>query len=207
MKKIVGLWLVPAVLVLGGAGPRQPQPRHEVTHPARAAVKGRASTQQSAEVMKAQAELEAVEKRMRAEFEAGEDFQKADAALKQAQGEYDAAEKGAVEKLKERPEYKAALEAQAKVEDDVATARLNPAAKPDPELATRLMDARMAVRKLEADAGDADPAVKAAQQKVQAAKEVVGQMRGKFDEQMRGNAEWQEKKKALDEARAQARRG
>ena len=204
----IGLVVVP---VLGLAGARQaarPAPVHrEAPHreaPHREATAQR-STTVSPEVVKAQQELEAVEKRLRGEFEKGDEYVKADGDLKQAQAEYDAAVKAAVDKVKEKPEYAAAVEALKKVEDEQLSYRLNPGAAVDPALATRLMDAKMAVHKLEMDAGDSDPAAKEAKGKVIAARGVVNGLRGKFEASMRQNADWQAAKKALDDARAAAR--
>lgn len=189
------------VLMLAAAKPvARPEPKHAAP---RAPQQHRTGT--SPEVIKAQEDLSAVEKRLRDDFEKGDDFTKADAALKQAQGDYDAAVKAAVDKIKDKPEYAAAVDALKKVEDEQITARLNPGAKVDPELAGRVMDARMAVHKLEIDAGDADPAAKDAKAKVIAAKEAMGALRGKFDESMRQDADYVAAKKALDDARAAAR--
>ena len=161
----------------------------------------------SSALTKATTELEQVEKRLRTAYEQTDDFQKADAAVKEAQANYDAAVKAAVEKVKDQPEFAAALENQRKVEDEQFAVRSNPGAKVDPELATRVMDARTAVRKLEIQAGDADPAAKEAKAKVLAAKEALNAVRAKLDTAMRSDPDYIAARKAVDDARAQSHHG
>jgi hypothetical protein len=161
----------------------------------------------SGAVAKAAAELEQVEKRLRAGYEQSDEFQKADAAVKEAQAAHEAAVKAAVEKVKDQPEFAAALAAQRKVEDEQFAIRANPGAKADPDLATRVMDARTAVHKVEIQAGDADPAAKEAKAKLQQAKDQMNAVRAKFEQEMHAQQDYVEAKKALDDARAQARHG
>lgn len=199
-KRFVGLMVVPVLALVAAKGARpapHPAPaRQPVSHPAQQKPTA------SPEVIKAQEDLDAVEKRLRGEFEKSDDYTKADAALKQAQADYDAAVRSAVEKIKDKPEYAAAQDTLRKVEEEQLAHRLNPSAAPDPELAGRVMDARMAVRKMELDAGDADPAVKEAKGKLTTAKEAMVQLRAKFEASMKENADYVAAKKALDDAKA-----
>jgi hypothetical protein len=202
-RYLVGFVVVPVLGLVAAARPvHREAPHREAPHREAVAVQRPGV---SPEVVKAQQELEGVEKRLRGEFEKGDEYVKAEGDLKQAQGEYEAAVKAAVDKVKEKPEYAAAVEALKKVEEEQLAYRLNPGATVDPALATRLMDAKMAVHKMEMDAGDTDPAAKEEKGKVLAARGVVNGLRGKFEASMRQDADWQAAKKALDDARAAAR--
>ncbi|HZZ44353.1 MAG TPA: hypothetical protein VFE58_15570 [Tepidisphaeraceae bacterium] len=161
------------------------------------------TTAPTSEVAKDQIALEQVEKRLRTTYEQGDDFQKADAAYKQTQTDYDTAVKAAIEKIKTNPEYTAAVDAKQKAEADQLAARTDNST-PDPATATKVMDARMAVHQLETNAGDADPAAKDAKAKLQAAKDAVNVLRSKFDQTMRTDPDYIAAKKTLDDARAQA---
>lgn len=198
-------WMSVAIVLASVAASRSAPQR--APRPAPVAKRPPASTQPTSEVAKAQAELQQVEKRLWAAFEQTDDYQKADAALKAAQADFEAAEKAAVEQIKGKPEYQAALDAEQKVEEEQVTARTAEAggATIDPTLATRAMDARMAVHKLESDAGDNDPAAKAAKEKVQTARQAVNALRSKYDATLRADPEYVAARKALDTARAQAR--
>jgi chromosome segregation ATPase len=180
-----------------GAPARAPRPT-----PARRAP----STAPTGPVAKATAELEQVEKRYRASFAETDEYKRAEADVKAAQAEHEAAIRAAVEKVKDQPEFAAALEALKKVEDEQFAIRSNPGAKAEPDLAARAMDARTAVHKLEIQAGDVDPAAKEAKAKLQAAKDALNAVRSRFEQEMHAQQDYTEAKKALDDARAQARK-
>lgn len=166
-----------------------------------AAPQQRPTTGPSAALAKAQGTLDRVEKRLREQFEKGEDYVKAAAALKAAQDSYDGAHKNLVTKLGDDPAYAAAVKEQEGAEAELAAARKEGKADQTAALAGKVMEAKKVVHQQEAEAAEKDDGVKEAKAKVAEAKGKVDELRKGFEEKMKEDPDYVAAVHAVEEAK------
>jgi hypothetical protein len=135
-------------------------------------------------------------------FETSNDWVAAEAAIKQAQTDYDDACGPVLDNLKTDPAYKAALDAQTTAQADLTN--LQTTGQPDEisNAAQTLMQARSTVKAMEAKAIATDPSTVAAKQKLTAAFVAMTQLRQKEEDAVEADPTWIAAKKKLDAARA-----
>ena len=105
--------------------------------------------------------------------------------LKGAQDSYDVAYQTVVTKLGDDSAYTAAVKEQKGAEGELAAARKDGRARDAAALAGKVMEAKKAVHKMEAEAAEKDEGVKGAKAKVAEAKAAVDEMRKGFEEKMK----------------------
>jgi len=156
------------------------------------------------DVTKAQAALNEVVGKLRSDFEAGKDWQDAQAAQKQAQAEFEAAKKPIVEAVKKKLNYQTAEKEKAEAEKQLADLRArNVIGDPILKAVNKQADATAEMMKLENDALNADPKVLEARKKLAEATAAVIALKKQFDSSISTDAGWQENKKAVDMAQEQ----
>jgi hypothetical protein len=155
----------------------------------------------TAEVNKAQSEQNAIVGKLRVEFERTPDWKTAQAKLKSAQTEFDAARRASLDAMADRPAYRAARAARQQAEADREALRANPTASQDERVrvAKAAFDSAQALAKFESDAIAADPATKAAAAKVAEAKAAAAELLKTFEASCAQNADWQAAQKVIDE--------
>ncbi|HEV8608251.1 MAG TPA: hypothetical protein VGQ99_23140 [Tepidisphaeraceae bacterium] len=157
-----------------------------------------------AEQVRAQGALTQAVVKLRTDFEAGQDWQNAQAALKQAQAEFDTARKPIIEAVKKRPDYQRAEVEKIKADKELAELRANNViGDPILKVANKRADASADMSKIEMDALNAEPKVVEARKKLQEATAQVAMLKKQFDASVPGDAGWQEAKKAVDTAQEQ----
>ncbi len=145
--------------------------------------------------------LHGIQARLKAEFESRDEWVRAQADLKKAQADYEAAKKPVMDALAKKPDYQKAAQAKQKAEaerDALKDARN--AADKLYDAATRVMDANLIITKLENDALAADPKVQAAKKQLAEAQAAVTALNKQFQDEIQGNAEWAEARKLTDDA-------
>jgi tetratricopeptide (TPR) repeat protein len=188
-----------------GGGPPSGQGRHQHQGPPGPTSQPTTRPNRDAAVVAAEEKLGTVVDRLKAVFEASDDFKKALDNLDQAQSDYEDAVKQASGALASNPDYQAALAKRKAAQDAITEARQNGA--DDDQIAQLAMDAmaaRSAVSKMEKQAGVADPTVKAAKDKLTDAGAAVQKLRDQFQDSLQDNPDWQAAKKELDDAIAKA---
>lgn len=155
------------------------------------------------ELAAAQKELNGVADKLRARFEQSDEWKQAQADLKAAQTERDAAIAPALEKVRASAEHKAASDAKTKAAAEVD--RLRAAGSTGPEVAAAARataEASGAVQKLEADAIAADPAAKAAAAKALESGTNCADLLKKFNDSIKLSPEFEQATKRVEDARA-----
>ena len=161
-------------------------------------------TDAQADVTKAQAALAEVVSKLRTDFEAGKDWQDAQAALKQAQMEFEAAKKPVIEAVKKNFKYQTAEKEKIAAEKELADLRTNNViGDPILKAVNKQADAISEMMKMENDAMNADPKVVEARKKLAEATTAVALLKKQFDSSVGTDAGWQENKKAVDMAQEQ----
>ncbi len=156
------------------------------------------------EVTRAKGALDQLTTKMKNDFEAGDDWQKASAALKSAQAEYDALRKPLVEAMKKRPDYVKAEQDKVKAEQEIADLRSSGTfGDPMIKAATKRAEANSALGKIETDAFNAEPKFVEARKKLAEATTQVASLKKQFETAMAGDKDYQEAKKAVDTAQEQ----
>ncbi|HEX8525220.1 MAG TPA: hypothetical protein VF669_23415 [Tepidisphaeraceae bacterium] len=154
------------------------------------------------EVDQTQRELNAAIDKAKADFEKSSECTDAQSTLKQAQADRDAAVQPILKLVRERDDYKAALEAQKQAAAEVDRLRSSGASSADITAAARKSaDASAAVDKLETDAISADDNAKAASKRVTEAGAALAQIRQKLNETVRRSADVQQATQKLDAAK------
>jgi hypothetical protein len=157
-----------------------------------------------ADVTKAQASLNEVVGKLRTDFEAGKDWQDAQAAQKQAQAEFDAARKPVIETVKKNFKYQSAEKEKAEAEKQLADLRArNVVGDAILKAVNKQADATSDMMKMENEALNADPKVVEARRKLAEATAAVIALKKQFDSSLSTDAGWQENKKAVDMAQEQ----
>jgi hypothetical protein len=167
---------------------------------------GPTSNPSAGAVMSAQRDLNAVVARLKAAFEASDDWKNAQQAVQDAKAAQDTASKPVLSALADTADYRTAVanrDAAVKALDD---ARAQGDASDDQitQLVSASFDARQAVTKMQNDALTADARVTDAKAKVQAANDALQKLRQQFTDSMKNDPDWQTADKALTDARAQA---
>jgi len=161
-------------------------------------------TAAQSDVTKAQSALAEVVSKLRADFEAGKDWQDATAALKQAQMEFDAAKKPVIEAVKKNFKYQQAERDKAEAEKELADLRArNVIGDPILKAVNKQADATSDMMKMENEAMSADPKVVEARKKVSEASMAVALLKKQFDSSLGADAGWQDAKKGVDAAQEQ----
>ncbi len=156
------------------------------------------------DVTKAQTALAEVVTKLRTDFEAGKDWQDAQAAQKQAQAEFDAAKKPVIEAVKKSFKYQNAEKEKAEAEKELADLRAkNVIGDPILKAVNKQADATSEMMKLENEAMNADSKVVEARKKLAEATTAVAMLKKQFDSSLGTDAGWQESKKAVDMAQEQ----
>jgi hypothetical protein len=135
-------------------------------------------------------------------YETSPDWLNAQAAIKQAQSDYNDACGPVTEGLKTQPAYQAAVDAQSKAEADLVQQQNTGSATDISEAAQTAMQARSAVKAMESKALDTDPTTVAAKQKLTAAYAAMAALRQKEQDAVQTDPTWLAAKKRLDAARA-----
>jgi hypothetical protein len=161
-------------------------------------------TKATSELSKAEDNLGSIAPKLRKEFEATSAWQSAQADLKSAQAEYDAARTPVLEALRQKPAYVAARDVKDRAEADrnVVVNDASSTTEQRAAAATAVLNAGTVVTKMEADALAADPKVVAAHEKLLAANAKVQALEKEFDASIRNNADWKAARKAMDDATA-----
>ncbi|HEV8293520.1 MAG TPA: hypothetical protein VGP94_16405 [Tepidisphaeraceae bacterium] len=156
------------------------------------------------EVNRAKAALADVVAKLRMDFEAGQDWQNAQTAQKQAQADYDAARKPVVEAVKKKPNYQNAEREKAAAEKELADLRAkNVIGEAILKAVNRQADATTEMMKLENEAMNAEPKVVEARKKLAEANAAVVMLKKQFDSSLSADTSWQEAKKGMDMAQEQ----
>jgi hypothetical protein len=201
-----GIALQPAALAKGkkGGGSKTPPPQQtqqqetpapETTTPP--------TTQPDDTLSKAAAAMDAAEKKVRAQYESGDDWKTASDNYTQAHDAYHAATSNLTATLKTRPDYIAAVATEKKDEDDLDALRNTGNATEDQisAAAENTMNARTAVTKLEASATTSDPTIVDAKAKLTVATAALADQRKKEDLAVSADPDWQTAKKQYDDAK------
>ena len=157
-----------------------------------------------AEMKRAQQALADVVAKLRTDFEAGQDWQTAAAAQKQAQAEYEAARKPVVDATKKKPQFLNAEKEKAEAEKELNELRAkNVIGEPILKAVNKQSDAANLMMKLENDALNADPKVVDTRKKLADANTALAALKKQFDGSLAGDTNWQEAKKGVDMAQEQ----
>jgi uncharacterized membrane protein YkoI len=134
-------------------------------------------------------------------FESSSQWIAAQAAVKQAQTEYDEACGPVLDTLKASAAYQAAVDAQTKADDSLKDAQ-NTGSSDDISTAAQAdMQAKSAVKGMEAKALSTDPTTAAAKQKLTAAYVALAALKQKEQDAVHTDPTWLAAKKQLDAAR------
>ena len=157
-----------------------------------------------AELKRAQQALAEVVTKLRTDFEAGQDWQNAAAAQKQAQADYEAARKPVADSVKKKPAFANAEKEKAEAEKELTDLRAkNVIGEPILKAVNRQSDAANLMMKLENEALNADPKVVEARKKLADANTALAALKKQFDGSLAGDMGWQEAKKGVDMAQEQ----
>jgi hypothetical protein len=171
---------------------------------ARAAVDpslAKAQADAKAELVKDQVALKVLKEKAQQEYENGEDYKAALAAVQQAQADVKAATTPVLEQLHAKPEYKAAAEKKFKANEEYeALSKAKGVTREQITAASNaLIVASSELTGMEAAALAAAPAVAEAKAKLTAANEELKKVRLKFEETLKENAEYQAALKLVEE--------
>jgi hypothetical protein len=171
---------------------------------ARAAVDpslAKAQADAKAELAKDQMALKALKEKAQQEYENGEDYKAAVAAVQQAQADVKAATAPVLEQLHAKPEYKAAAERKFKASEEYeALSKAKGVTREQITAASNaLIVANSELTGMEAAALAAAPAVAEAKAKQVAANEELKKVRLKFEETLKENTEYQAALKLVEE--------
>ncbi len=134
-------------------------------------------------------------------YETSSAWLSAQAAIKQAQSDYDAACIPVIESLKIQPAYQAAVDAQTKAQADLTDMQANGSSAQVADAAQAAMQAKSAVKDLEQKAIATDPTAADAKSRLNAAYAALAELRQKEQEAVRSDPTWLAAKKQLDAAR------
>lgn len=154
---------------------------------------------------RAQDALATLLKHRREEFESSPELSKAQAAIRDAQGEYDSAAGPILERVRGRPEHKSAVAAKQAAAKKVADLQQAEAPVPQDEIAAAAkaaLDRGAAVSAIERAALDADPKVAAAKQKLAAANAKVLQLRRDFETSLKADPQVAGSRQEIEKFRA-----
>jgi len=161
-------------------------------------------TDAQSDVTRAQAALTEVVTKLRTDFEAGKDWQDAQAAQKAAQAEFEAAKKPVVEAVKRNFKYQTAEKERAEAEKELADLRAkNVIGDPILKAVNKQADAASEMMKIENEALNADAKVVEARKKLAEATQAVAMLKKQFDSSLTTDAGWMEAKKGVDMAQEQ----
>jgi hypothetical protein len=142
--------------------------------------------------------------KLRGDFEGGKDWQDAQAALKAAQAEFDAAKKPVIEAVKRDFKYQQAEKERVEAEKELADLRArNVIGDPILKAVNKQADATSEMMKLETNAMNADAKVVEARKKLAEATQAVALLKKQFDSSLTTDAGWMENKKTVDMAQEQ----
>jgi hypothetical protein len=197
------LWICALIIVVAGPTMAQNQLPPPVDRTGSIEARKKVLAAQ-AEQTRAQGALTQTVVKLRTDFEAGSDWQTAQAALKQSQADYDAARKPIIEAVKRRQDYQRAEVEKAKSDKELAELRANNViGDPILKVVNKKADAAAEMTKIETDALNAEPKVVEARKKFQEAAAQVATLKRQFDASVPADAGWQEARKAADTAQEQ----
>jgi hypothetical protein len=211
MSQCNKLCILICALVILMAGPAMAQTQSQTNNALPPPVDRTGSTEakkkvtaNEAEVKKAQATLAEVVAKLRSDFEAGQDWQNAQTAQKEAQAEFDVARKPVVEAVKKKPNYQSAERARTEAEKELADLRAkNVIGEAILKAVNKQADASTEMMKIENEALNAEPKVVDARKKVAEANAAVAALKKQFDTSLAADTGWQEAKKGVDTAQEQ----
>jgi len=200
-----------ALIVLAGLAHAQTQSQSTSSNALPPPVDRTGSTEAKKKITAAQADVTTAQKalaevvaKLRADFEAGQDWQTASAAQKQAQADYDAARKPVIEAAKKKSNYQSAEKEKAEAEKSLADLRTrNVIGEPILKAVNRQADATNEMMKLENEALNADPKVVETRKALAEANAAVVALKKQFDTSLAADTGWQEAKKGVDTAQEQ----
>ena len=163
------------------------------------------SSQTPDAIAQAQANLDAVIRRLTAAFETSAEFKTVLDDVDRSQLAYDAAARPVVANLAENTDYQTAVQQSQDAAKAVDAARESPDTSEQAisELAKRAQELRAAVIKIKNDALAADPQVQSANAKLAAANAAIRKLRQQFQVSMTNDPDYVAAKLALDQARGQ----
>jgi len=146
--------------------------------------------------VKAQKDLKT---KLQTSFESGDEYRNALDALKKAEADLKAAQTPVLAALEAKPEYKAATEKQVKADMELRELQKGTPTGDQLTAATeKMVNAGAEVSKMKNDAMQASPAITEAKAKVQAAKDLLKSLHGKFDESLAADQDYQAATKLVD---------
>jgi hypothetical protein len=158
-----------------------------------------------AAIVTAQRELEKIGEKLRPKFESSQEWTDAQAALKQAQADRDAAVKPVLDRVHQSDAYKSALATKQKTSAELTRLRAATPPASDPQIADATkasLDAAQAVAQLENDAVANDAGSKEASAKLALAAAKVGQLRQQFQASIKSSDEYKQAKQAIADAKS-----
>jgi hypothetical protein len=147
------------------------------------------------------ADLKAAETAVHETFETSSDWVAAQAAVKQAQTDYNDACGPVIDALKLTPDYKDAADAQEKADANLKDVRSTGSPDDIGAASMAAMNSRSALKEMENKALTTDPSTVAAKKNLTAAFTALAKLREKEQEAVHADPTWQAAKKALDTAR------
>ncbi|HUB25327.1 MAG TPA: hypothetical protein VL992_07845 [Tepidisphaeraceae bacterium] len=158
-------------------------------------------------VAEARANLNAVEQRLKTEFEASPEYKTAQDNIDAAKAAFDTEKQRVVAGLSDDPDYQAAVQKRKDAEAAIDQAHDSTDVTQDQiaDLAQQSMDAKTAVTQMESQAITDDTAASSAKSKLAAATNDFAALKQKFADSMQANPDWIAAKKQLDDAIAAAR--
>src|SRR5208282_4792722 len=169
-----------------------PRPIRPPPNPQAIAQDQAALSAAQADLLKANADLQAIVDKYRADFEKTKAWTDANSDLDSAKAELTAARLNVLSNLRQNSDYTAAVADQQKASGDLAMARSSGDAGPDVlgPLAEAAFDDQATAKKMEDEAMEADPGVTDAQQKTAAAQQVVDQLNSQFQQSLQAKSDW-----------------
>ena len=163
-------------------------------------------TQQPDALAQAEANLNAVVRRLTAAFESSDKFKSALSDLDQAQNDYDESVRPVVAALAKNADYQTATQQSDDAEKAIAAARQSPDTSPDSmsQLIQQAMQARMAAAKIKNDALAADPTVQSSKAKLTTAGAALRDLRQQFLTSMKSDPDYVAALQAVNQAKANA---
>jgi len=169
--------------------------------PAPEAPPSTAPSASSSQITQDLADLKAAETAVHETFESSPDWLAAQAAVKQAQSDYNDACGPVLDALKATQPYKDAADAQDKAEANLKDLQNTGSQDQISDAALTAMQSKSTLKDLENKALLSDPTTLAAKQKLTAAFSAVAKLRQKEQDAVHADPTWQAAKKALDTAR------
>lgn len=170
-----------------------------------------------AQIESARADMDAARQRLASQFRSTHDFVQADKEAKEAQAAYDAAVRKVRSQLRQSDDYRDAVaqkrDAQQHVEAVQAAHRIGPTTAPAGEYfpqqavnaAQQKLNAAKEVTNIEREQFEQDPAVREARERLDAAVARVNQLKHDFDAKLANDPQWSSAKAKLDSAMSGSR--